>query len=78
MSHQDYTKIPASACYRLFLSSSMARVEHNHESAGRQICTGEKARDLGLPDERIMVIDEGLQPSESFLTAVIGRVFEPA
>src|SRR5262245_19704374 len=57
--HQDYAKPPGSACLRLCPSSSTAQVEHNRESAGQQICTGEKGA-RSLPDEGIMVIDEDL------------------
>src|ERR1700681_2353568 len=40
--------------------SSAAQVEHNRESTDRQYALANKARDLGWPDERIMVIDEDL------------------
>ncbi|MCG2645498.1 recombinase family protein [Bradyrhizobium sp. GCM10027634] len=40
--------------------SSAAQVEHNRESTDRQYALAGKARDLGWPDERIIVIDEDL------------------
>src|SRR5450631_402450 len=45
--------------------SSAAQVEHNRESTDRQYALANKARDLGWPDERIMVIDEDLGLSGS-------------
>jgi DNA invertase Pin-like site-specific DNA recombinase len=45
--------------------SSAAQVEHNRESTDRQYALAGKARDLGWPDERIMVIDEDLGLSGS-------------
>src|SRR4030081_1389095 len=40
--------------------SSAAQVEHNRESTERQYALATKARELGWPDERIVVIDEDL------------------
>jgi DNA invertase Pin-like site-specific DNA recombinase len=45
--------------------SSAAQVEHNRESTDRQYALAGKARDLGWPDERIIVIDEDLGLSGS-------------
>src|SRR6516165_8901234 len=45
--------------------SSPAQVEHNRESTERQYALATKARDLGWPDERIVVIDEDLGLSGS-------------
>jgi hypothetical protein len=40
--------------------SSAAQVEHNRESTERQYGLASKARELGWPAERIVVIDEDL------------------
>jgi DNA invertase Pin-like site-specific DNA recombinase len=40
--------------------SSAAQVEHNRESTERQYALATKARELGWPDERVMIIDEDL------------------
>ncbi|MCK1641405.1 hypothetical protein IVA95_28570 [Bradyrhizobium sp. 157] len=40
--------------------SSAAQVEHNRASTERQYALVGKARDLGWPDDRIVVIDEDL------------------
>ena len=45
--------------------SSAAQVEHNRESTERQYALAGKARELGWPDERILVIDEDLGLSGS-------------
>jgi uncharacterized membrane protein YccC len=45
--------------------SSAAQVEHNRESTDRQYALAAKARDLGWPDDRIVVIDEDLGLSGS-------------
>jgi DNA invertase Pin-like site-specific DNA recombinase len=45
--------------------SSSAQVEHNRESTERQYALASKARELGWPDERIVVIDEDLGLSGS-------------
>jgi DNA invertase Pin-like site-specific DNA recombinase len=45
--------------------SSAAQVEHNRESTDRQYALAGKARDLGWPEERIVVIDEDLGLSGS-------------
>ena len=45
--------------------SSAAQVEHNRESTDRQYALTAKARELGWPDDRIIVIDEDLGLSGS-------------
>src|SRR5262245_9847936 len=40
--------------------SSAAQVEHNRESTERQYALASKARELGWPAERIVIIDEDL------------------
>jgi DNA invertase Pin-like site-specific DNA recombinase len=45
--------------------SSAAQVEHNRESTDRQYALAAKARDLGWPDDRVIVIDEDLGLSAS-------------
>jgi DNA invertase Pin-like site-specific DNA recombinase len=45
--------------------SSAAQVEHNRESTDRQYALTAKARELGWPDDRIIVIDEDLGVSAS-------------
>ena len=40
--------------------SSAAQVEHNRESTERQYALAAKARQLGWPEDRILVIDEDL------------------
>src|SRR5580704_18112214 len=45
--------------------SSPAQVEHNRESTERQYALANKARELGWPDEHIVVIDEDLGLSGS-------------
>jgi len=45
--------------------SSAAQVEHNRESTDRQYALAGRARELGWPDERIVVIDEHLGLSGS-------------
>src|SRR6266511_3423421 len=52
--------------------SSAAQVEHNRESTDRQYALATKARDLGWPDERIIVIDEDLGLSSSGVIARSG------
>jgi DNA invertase Pin-like site-specific DNA recombinase len=52
--------------------SSAAQVENNRESTDRQYALAAKARDLGWPDERIVVIDEDLGLSGSGSTARSG------
>src|SRR5215471_12494923 len=56
--------------------SSPAQVEHNRESTERQYALATKARDLGWPDERIVVIDEdlGLSGSGSVARSRVGLV----
>jgi DNA invertase Pin-like site-specific DNA recombinase len=45
--------------------SSAAQVEHNRESTERQYALAAKARELGWPEDRILVIDEDLGLSGS-------------
>jgi len=45
--------------------SSAAQVVHNRESTERQYALATKARDLGWPDDRIIIIDEDLGLSGS-------------
>jgi DNA invertase Pin-like site-specific DNA recombinase len=45
--------------------SSAAQVEHNRESTERQYALASKARELGWPKDRILVIDEDLGLSGS-------------
>ncbi len=52
--------------------SSAAQVEHNRESTERQSALASKARDLGWPDERVVVIDEDLGLSGSGAVARSG------
>src|SRR6201997_1270809 len=52
--------------------SSPAQVEHNRESTERQSALATKARELGWPDERIVVIDEDLGLSGSGAVARSG------
>ena len=56
--------------------SSAAQVENNRESTDRQYALAGKARDLGWPDERIIVIDEdlGLSGSGSVARAGFARL----
>src|SRR6201982_314462 len=55
-----------SRCAVVYLrQSSAAQVEHNRESTDRQYALAGKARDLGWPDDRIIVIDEDLGLSGS-------------
>ena len=50
-----------SLCAVVYLrQSSAAQVENSRESTDRQYALAGKARDLGWPDERIMVIDKDL------------------
>ena len=52
--------------------SSAAQVEHNRESTDRQYALASKARELGWPDERVVVIDEDLGLSGSGAVARSG------
>src|SRR6202140_3608593 len=52
--------------------SSAAQVEHNHESTDRQYALAAKARELGWPNDRIVVIDEDLGLSGSGAVARSG------
>ena len=57
--------------------SSPAQVEHNRESTERQYALATKARELGWPDERIVVIDEDLGLSGSGSVARSGLRASP-
>jgi len=57
--------------------SSAAQVEHNRESTERQYALVGKARDLGWPDDRIIVIDEDLGLSGSGAVARSGLPAPP-
>jgi len=52
--------------------SSAAQVEHNRESTERQYALAGKARELGWPEDRILVIDEDLGLSGSGAVARSG------
>ena len=52
--------------------SSAAQVEHNRESTDRQYALADKARELGWPAERVVVIDEDLGLSGSGAAARSG------
>ena len=52
--------------------SSAAQVEHNRESTDRQYALVDKARELGWPAERVVVIDEDLGLSGSGVAARSG------
>src|SRR5713101_7463714 len=56
--------------------SSVAKVEHNRESTDRQYALAAKARELGWPNDRIIVIDEdlGLSGSGSVARAGFARL----
>ena len=60
----ERAKITASHLARYALvylrQSSASQVEHNRESTERQYALASKARELGWPAERIVVIDEDL------------------
>lgn len=65
----EHSKITASHLGRLAViylrQSSAAQIEYNRESTDRQYALAAKARALGWPDERIIVIDEDLGLSGS-------------
>ena len=52
--------------------SSAAQVEHNRESTARQYALAARARELGWPEERVIVIDEDLGLSGSGVVARSG------
>jgi DNA invertase Pin-like site-specific DNA recombinase len=52
--------------------SSPTQVEHNRESTDRQYALATKARELGWPDDRIIIIDEDLGLSGSGVVARSG------
>jgi DNA invertase Pin-like site-specific DNA recombinase/predicted DNA-binding transcriptional regulator AlpA len=72
----ERTKITASHLSRQAIvylrQSSAAQVEHNRESTDRQYALASKARELGWPDERVIVIDEDLGLSGSGAVARSG------
>jgi DNA invertase Pin-like site-specific DNA recombinase len=65
----DQTKITTSHLARLAIvylrQSSPHQVEHNRESTERQYALAVRAREIGWPDDRIVVIDEDLGLSGS-------------
>jgi Resolvase, N terminal domain len=65
----ERTKITASHLGRQAIvylrQSSAAQVEHNRESTERQYALATKARELGWPEDRIIVVDEDLGLSGS-------------
>src|SRR5271170_4835927 len=65
----EAVKITASHLARVAIvylrQSSAAQVEHNRESTDRQYALVDKARDLGWPEDRIIIIDEDLGLSGS-------------
>jgi DNA invertase Pin-like site-specific DNA recombinase len=65
----EHGKITASHLGRLAIvylrQSTAAQIEHNRESTDRQYALAAKARALGWPDERIIIIDEDLGLSGS-------------
>src|SRR5437867_11454378 len=72
----ERAKIPASHPSRQAIvylrQSSAAQVEHNRESTDRQYALAAKARELGWPNDRIIVIDEDLGLSGSGFVARSG------
>ncbi|MCA1434797.1 recombinase family protein [Bradyrhizobium sp. BRP20] len=71
--HVKITSIHLSRQAVVYLrQSSAAQVEHNRESTERQYALVGKARDLGWPDDRIIVIDEDLGLSGSGTVARSG------
>ena len=72
----ERTKITASHLSRQAIvylrQSSAAQVEHNRESTDRQYALASKARELGWPGERVIVIDEDLGLSGSGAVARSG------
>src|SRR5437773_7998682 len=61
-SRQRISRVRRSSYLR---QSSAAQVEHNRESTERQYALASKARELGWPEDRILVIDEDLGLSGS-------------
>jgi hypothetical protein len=57
---------------RYLRQSSAAQVEHNRESTDRQYALAAKARELGWPNDRIIVLDEDLGLSGSGFVARSG------
>ncbi len=72
----ERAKITASHLARLAIvylrQSSAAQVEHNRESTERQYALAGRARELGWPPERVVVIDEDLGLSGSGTAARSG------
>ena len=60
----ERAKITASHLSRLAIvylrQSTPGQVEHNRESTDRQYALAAKARDLGWPEESVVIIDEDL------------------
>jgi len=65
----ERAKITASHLSRLAIvylrQSTPGQVEHNRESTDRQYALAAKARDLGWPEESVVIIDEDLGLSGS-------------
>jgi DNA invertase Pin-like site-specific DNA recombinase len=65
----EHSKIAASHLARQAIvylrQSSASQVEHNRESTDRQYALAIKARELGWPDDRVVIIDEDLGISGS-------------
>jgi len=76
----EHSKITAGHQARLAVvylrQSSASQVENNRESTERQYALAERARELGWPDERVLVIDEdlGLSGSGSVMRAGFARL----
>jgi DNA invertase Pin-like site-specific DNA recombinase len=56
---------PARQAIVYLRQSSASQVEHNRESTERQDALAAKARELGWPEDRVLVIDEDLGLSGS-------------
>ncbi|TIP69689.1 MAG: hypothetical protein E5X53_32065 [Mesorhizobium sp.] len=76
----EHSKIAAGHQARLAVvylrQSSASQVENNRESTERQYALAERARELGWPDERVLVIDEdlGLSGAGSVMRAGFARL----
>src|SRR5262245_50861287 len=72
----ERAKITASHLSRLAIvylrQSTPGQVEHNRESTERQYALAAKARDLGWPEERVVIIDEDLGLSGARVVARSG------
>src|SRR6202008_5051845 len=76
----DRSKITASHLSRQAIvylrQSSPAQVEHHRESTERQYALATKARELGWPEDRIVIIDEdlGLSGAGSLSLSCLARL----